>query len=209
MAQHINQVIKPQINAMNMMGQPIPFAARQAGYEHCKEMGLNSARSIECVDAVAEQLSRDKPFEAQAAGMRFLDLTGTYRLFAVLLTETAILAAAPTPTGSRGGEIVSAIKIFQDRAIAAAEAAHEEMFLGIPDAWYEPSPVWGCDNGHVSRRYLKSEERGCLCLECHKNVAIIPQGYTDESLTLALAAIRANATPQGQEVALEDEKGDI
>jgi hypothetical protein len=31
-------------------------------------------------------LERDKPYEAQAAGMKFLDLTGTYRLFAVLLT---------------------------------------------------------------------------------------------------------------------------
>jgi hypothetical protein len=49
-------------------------------------MGLNSARAWECVSSIANQLERDKPYEAQAAGMRFLDLTGTYRLMAVLLT---------------------------------------------------------------------------------------------------------------------------
>jgi hypothetical protein len=49
-------------------------------------MGLNSARAWECVSSIANQLEHDKPYEAQAAGMRFLDLTGTYRLMAVLLT---------------------------------------------------------------------------------------------------------------------------
>jgi len=46
---------------------------------------LTPARAVECVNAAAEQLQRDQPYEAQAAGMKFLDLTGVYRLFAVLL----------------------------------------------------------------------------------------------------------------------------
>jgi hypothetical protein len=43
--------------------------------------------------------------------------------------------------------------------IEAAVTAGEEMFMGFPDRWYE-TPVWGCENGHLSRRYLKSEALG-------------------------------------------------
>lgn len=85
-----------------------------------------------------------------------------------------------------------AIKTLQDLEIEAAHAAGEEFFLGIPDAWYEPTPTYGCNNGHVSRRYLKSEECGCLCLECHQPIAIIPPKYdTDEKLESALSVIRS------------------
>lgn len=82
---------------------------------------------------------------------------------------------------------MSRLKHFQDREIEAARAAGAEMFLGIPDAWYEP-PHWGCENGHVARAYLKSEARGAnLCLACHEPIAIIPPGYTDATLAAALA----------------------
>ena len=67
-----------------------------------------------------------------------------------------------------------AIKTLQDQELAAAQAAGEDFFLDIPDAWYEPHAVYGCDNGHASVRYLKSETRGCLCLACYKPVAIMP-----------------------------------
>ncbi|TES99686.1 hypothetical protein E3D46_22910 [Burkholderia cepacia] len=73
------------MDAFNAMGKPIPAQARQVGYEACKAMGLESGRSWECVGAVAEQLERDKPYEAQGAAMKFLDLTGAYRLMATLL----------------------------------------------------------------------------------------------------------------------------
>jgi hypothetical protein len=89
MAEHIGQHVEPELSGFNNMGKPIPTDRRQAAYEHCKEMGLNAARSWECVNGVAEQLERDKPYEAQAAGMKHLDLTGTYRLMAVLLTSVA------------------------------------------------------------------------------------------------------------------------
>jgi len=87
---------------------------------------------------------------------------------------------------------MSAIAIFQDQKIKEAKATGAEMFMGIPDAWYEP-PHWGCDNGHVSRAYLKTRD-GCACLECHKPLAIIPGGYTDETLSEALAKINNDVT---------------
>ncbi len=87
MAEHLNQEVEQELFPFNAMGKPIPFEAMAVGYEHCQEMGLSKARARECVDVVCEQLARDKPYEAQAAGMKFLDLTGVYRLFAVILTE--------------------------------------------------------------------------------------------------------------------------
>jgi len=89
MAEHMNQTVDPEMDLFDQMGKPILMDARAAGYEHCKEMGLSPARAVECVNAVAEQLQRDKPYEAQAAGMKFLDLTGVYRLFAVMLSAAA------------------------------------------------------------------------------------------------------------------------
>jgi hypothetical protein len=86
MAEHLNQTVEPELCGFSAMGKPLNENARSEAYKHCKAMGLNSARAWECVQAVAEQLERDRPYEAQAAGMKFLDLTGTYRLFAVLLT---------------------------------------------------------------------------------------------------------------------------
>lgn len=89
MAEHLHQRIKPELDFFNQMGKPLPEAARTSAYKACKAMGLNSAKAWSCVQEVAEQLERDHPYEAQAAGMRYLDLTGTYRLFAVLLAARA------------------------------------------------------------------------------------------------------------------------
>lgn len=91
------------------------------------------------------------------------------------------------------------IKALQDREIAAAAKAGEEFFMDLPDAWYEPRPTYGCNNGHVSRCYLKSEEHGPLCLECHEGIAMLPHHYdTDEKLQAALDEIGADQ-PADQE----------
>lgn len=77
----------PSDDGFNAMGKPISFARRQKAYDHAKGMGVKShADCFALVNGVAEQLERDKPYEAMAAGMKYLDLTGTYRLMAVLLT---------------------------------------------------------------------------------------------------------------------------
>ena len=86
------------------------------------------------------------------------------------------------------------VTIFQRDAIAKAASAGAEMFLGVPDVWYEPQPSFGCDNGHVSRRYLVSEEHGSLCLACYQPVLIIPQGHTDASLLAELNKVEQAGT---------------
>lgn len=89
MAEHLQQPTEPPMSAFGAMGQPIPPAVRQKGYDYCIRMGLDKARAWECTSATAEQLERDKPYEAQAAAMKFLDLTGAFRLMAVLLAGVA------------------------------------------------------------------------------------------------------------------------
>jgi hypothetical protein len=52
-----------------------------------------------------------------------------------------------------------------------------EKFMGTPDEWYEPCHWW-CDNGHRSRRYLKSERLGynaCLAGGCGMPVYLGPR----------------------------------
>lgn len=46
-------------------------------------------------------------------------------------------------------------------------------FMGIPERWLI-DPHWRCANGHVSTRYLKSEEKGmALCLACQEPVRLV------------------------------------
>lgn len=67
------------------MGKPVPFYRQQVGYEHCKAMGLDSESAFSAVRVMSEQLQRDKPAEAMESALKYLDVTGVYRLMAVLL----------------------------------------------------------------------------------------------------------------------------
>lgn len=70
-------------------------------------------------------------------------------------------------------ELTAAIRTWRDAEAVAANARGEPMFMGKPDAWFEDTH-WFCVNGHVSGNYLKSEERGELCLECREPVILGP-----------------------------------
>lgn len=88
MAEFMNQrVEEPDLFAA--MGKPLHPEARSIGYRHCRAMGLESGKAWGCVQVVAEQLERDRPYEAMQEGRKYLDLTGTYRLFAALLAAQA------------------------------------------------------------------------------------------------------------------------
>jgi hypothetical protein len=70
----------------NAMGKPIPNYRKQEAYKHCKQMGLNSAQADHVVSGMSAQLERDEPYTALDRGCDELDLTGAYRIMAVLLT---------------------------------------------------------------------------------------------------------------------------
>jgi hypothetical protein len=77
----------------------------------------------------------------------------------------------------------------QEAEIDGARQDGAETFLGLPDAWYEP-PHWGCENGHVTTWYVKSERAGkSLCSVCMSPVVLLPAGYTDDSLKAAIEAL--------------------
>ncbi len=62
-----------------------------------------------------------------------------------------------------------------------------ELFMGLPDLWYDDL-TWGCENGHISSRYLKSERYGgdvCLC--CYKPVILVAPLTTEEELKKVLS----------------------
>lgn len=84
-AEFLGQKKPPPLDGFNAMGHPIPNFRKQAGYDCCKQMGLNTDEAWGAVNGMSEALARDMPYEAMAAGMRYIDLTGTYRLMAVLL----------------------------------------------------------------------------------------------------------------------------
>ena len=73
----------------NAVGEPIPHYRRSAGLRCVREMvpdmGTEEAHGL--VERTANALERDDLFMAQRAAMSGLDLTGAYRLLAVLLTE--------------------------------------------------------------------------------------------------------------------------
>ena len=69
---------------------------------------------------------------------------------------------------------ITQVRAWRDACAVAALEQGAEMFMGKPAAWYEDTH-WFCPNGHVSGNYLKSEEKGELCLECRQPVALGPQ----------------------------------
>lgn len=77
----------PPGQGFDAMGKPVSYARRDRAYKHCKDMGMTDHDHImSTVEGMANALQRDEPYVAMSEGMRHLDLTGTYRLMAVLLT---------------------------------------------------------------------------------------------------------------------------
>lgn len=70
------------------MGKPIPSYRKEAAYQLVKHIGVEPADDrVSLINSVSEHLERDRPYEAQATAMKYLDLTGTYMLIAALLTS--------------------------------------------------------------------------------------------------------------------------
>ncbi len=93
MAEFLNQVV-PQdppesADGFAAMGKPIPDFRRDEAYRTCRqEFEMNSSKAMGTVAGMAEMLERDKPYEALGCGMKYgVDLTGSYRLMAVLLVH--------------------------------------------------------------------------------------------------------------------------
>jgi hypothetical protein len=74
-------------DGFNAFGKPVPQFRRQAAYDTCRQIGVEDAEICwSLANGMAEQIERDKPHAAMELGCKHLDLTGTYRVMAVLCT---------------------------------------------------------------------------------------------------------------------------
>ena len=71
---------------MNNLGKPVGAENRDTAYHWLREIGLTPSQSLELIGTVADCIERDFPNQALKSGMESLDLTGAYRLMAILLT---------------------------------------------------------------------------------------------------------------------------
>ena len=90
-AEHLGQKKPPKINSVpnegfNAMGKPVPIHRKLAADEHLKAMGVTDCEDrFHCIGLVSNRLERDDPYGAIHDAMKYVDLTGSYRLLAVLL----------------------------------------------------------------------------------------------------------------------------
>lgn len=77
------------LSGFNAIGHPVPPSRRSKGLEAVRQMwpGISTEKAMLLIDSVSNKLERDQPYEAmEIARQEGLDLTGTYRLVATLLT---------------------------------------------------------------------------------------------------------------------------
>lgn len=80
-------VTVPGEDGFAAFGKPVPQHRRQAAYDDIRRMGVENAEAAwTVVGQMAENVQRDRPYDAIAAAMKVVDLTGAYRLLAVLCT---------------------------------------------------------------------------------------------------------------------------
>jgi hypothetical protein len=131
------------MSGFNAMGKPVPFYRRQAGFDTCRRFGIDSEGSYAVVNGMSEQLERDKPYEAMAQGMQHLDLTGTYRLLAVLLT-------AEQPSDST---LIARLE-------AATEGSRELSDEALLACGWRCEPEWSEDHETLRMWYAPGELAG-------------------------------------------------
>ena len=81
----------PSAEGFAAMGQPVPEKRRDAAYQWLRSINVGREQAWSTVETMAEHIQRDHPHEAMEAARKNVDLTGAYRLLALLLTGAACL----------------------------------------------------------------------------------------------------------------------
>jgi hypothetical protein len=74
-------------------GKPVPAFRRDNAYSWLKSTGVERSAAWSTVEAMAQHIERDHPHEARERALQTVDLTGAYRLLAVLVTGEPPCAA--------------------------------------------------------------------------------------------------------------------
>ena len=76
------------MNRRNALGKEIPAERRQRAYNWLRnEINLDQQDTYSVVSYISDSLERDQPYGAINEARKYLDLTGSYRLLAILLTD--------------------------------------------------------------------------------------------------------------------------
>lgn len=102
----------------------------------------------------------------------------------------------PVPTTLAPDPYLEALHQWRTGKAAEEAAAGAPMFLGKPERWFE-DVSWACTKGHVSRNFLKCEEDGDRCLECHEPVLMIPPEMGETAFGPVMKRLRAEVDNAG------------
>jgi hypothetical protein len=69
-------------------GHGVPHHRKEKAFNAIREMApeMSTAEILGLIDRLSQHIGRDAPYQAQQAALERLDLTGTYRLLATLLS---------------------------------------------------------------------------------------------------------------------------
>ena len=76
-----------ELSGFAAMGSRVPNYRRDAAYQWLRSIGIDREQSWSTVVRMAECLERDEPHVAMKAAEEIVDLTGAYRLMALLLAS--------------------------------------------------------------------------------------------------------------------------
>ena len=76
----------PAADGFDAIGKPVPEKRRDAAYQWLRSINVEREKAWSTVEMMAEHIQRDHPHEAMEAARKAVDLTGAYRLLALLLT---------------------------------------------------------------------------------------------------------------------------
>jgi hypothetical protein len=76
------------VDGMDAFGKIVPDHRKSAALKHMRQMApsISTEAATQVIDRMAEQIARDEPYKVLAIAKEALDLTGAYRLMAVLCT---------------------------------------------------------------------------------------------------------------------------
>lgn len=75
-----------QADGFDAMGRPVPEKRRDNAYQWLRSIGVGREKAWDTVETMAGHIERDHPHEALEAARKVVDITGAYRLLALLLT---------------------------------------------------------------------------------------------------------------------------
>lgn len=117
----------------------------------------------------------------------------------ILIPTDHASGGCPEPVGTQAGagsaadsQPISAsynwlaLRKWQLERIAEERRNQEAFFMDFPDRWYE-RPTYGCENGHLSHRFLKVEAKGSMCMTCREPLFLLPPETTEEELKAILS----------------------